>query len=119
MTAHPRRSSRFFRRPRAPKRATPDRARAGKVQVFPSRDRLPAMPKRHDRSHIDHFERHGWVLIERLLDETEIDAAHPGLFALYPTPKVFHAGAQDARSAAFTRRGNSVLGRKARPGDPA
>lgn len=24
------------------------------------------MEKRHNASHIDHFERHGWVLIERL-----------------------------------------------------
>ena len=60
------------------------------------------MEKRHNASHIDHFERHGWVLIERLLSEQEIDAAHPGLFALYPTPEEFHSAVPgDSRSAAF------------------
>jgi hypothetical protein len=53
-----------------------------------------------DQAHIDHFERHGWVLLERLLSADEIEAAYPGLFALYPTPEAFHAGA-DARTATF------------------
>src|SRR5262245_54825077 len=60
-----------------------------------------AMERRHSTSHLDHFERHGWVLIERLLSEQEIDAAHPGLFALYPTPEEFHSGTGDTRIAAF------------------
>ena len=58
------------------------------------------MERRHSLSHIDHFERHGWVLIERLLSEEEIAAAQAGLFALYPTPEQFHAG-EDSRVAAF------------------
>ncbi|MBV9330171.1 MAG: phytanoyl-CoA dioxygenase family protein, partial [Alphaproteobacteria bacterium] len=58
------------------------------------------MAKRHAAAHIEHFERHGWVLIERLLTEREIEAALPGLFSLYPTPESFHSGA-DARAAAY------------------
>ena len=58
------------------------------------------MERRHSDAHVEHFERHGWVLIERLLSEAEIDAAHPGLFQLYPTPEQFHAGG-DPRAAAF------------------
>ena len=56
---------------------------------------------RHAQAHSEHFERHGWVLIERLVDEPEIDAALPGLFELYPAPEAFHAGAADPRSDAF------------------
>lgn len=63
-----------------------------------------AMDARHTRSHIDHFNRHGWVLIERLLAEAEIDAAHPGLFDLYPTPEIFHADTNDPRNAAYRKR---------------
>lgn len=59
------------------------------------------MQPRHSDAHIAHFERHGWVLIERLLTDTEIDAAQPGLFQLYPTPEAFHAGADDPRIGAF------------------
>ncbi len=59
------------------------------------------MTARHTAEQIAHFERHGWVLIERLLGPDEIDAAYPGLFELYPTPEQFHAGAGDPRSAAF------------------
>jgi hypothetical protein len=59
-----------------------------------------AMGKRHTAADAAHFERHGWVLIERLLTETEIAAAQPGLFAQYPTPEDFHAGT-DARTRAF------------------
>jgi hypothetical protein len=58
------------------------------------------MEKRHKASHLEHFERHGWVLIERLLEAHEIEAACPGLFELYPTPEAFHSGA-DPRGAAF------------------
>ncbi len=58
------------------------------------------MQRRHSDTHVEHFERHGWVLIERLLREDEIDAASPGLFSLYPTPEAFHAGA-DPRAARF------------------
>jgi hypothetical protein len=57
--------------------------------------------KRHDPAHVEHFERHGWVLIEGLLGEDEVAAALPGLFSLYPTPATFHAGAADARAEAF------------------
>jgi len=57
------------------------------------------MHRRHNAEHVAHFQRHGWVLIENLLTASEIDAALPGLFELYPTPQAFHAG--DARSAAF------------------
>lgn len=53
------------------------------------------MQPRHTAAQIEHFQRHGWVLIERLLGEAEIDAAYPGLFSLYPTPEAFHAGAAD------------------------
>ena len=58
------------------------------------------MQRRHSPEHVAKFLRHGWVLIERLLGEAEIEAAYPGLFAIYPTPEAFHAGA-DPRSAAF------------------
>ncbi|HXQ11550.1 MAG TPA: phytanoyl-CoA dioxygenase family protein [Caulobacteraceae bacterium] len=58
------------------------------------------MDRRHTSAHVAHFERHGWVLIERLLGEAEIDAAHPGLFQLYPTPEQFRSGA-DPRVARF------------------
>ena len=58
------------------------------------------MDRRHADAHTQHFERHGWVVIERLLTEAEIEAAYPGLFGLYPTPEVFHAG-DDARIGAF------------------
>jgi hypothetical protein len=58
------------------------------------------MERRHKASHLEHFERHGWVLIERLLEAGEIEAACPGLFELYPTPEAFHSGA-DSRGAAF------------------
>lgn len=58
------------------------------------------MGKRHQSSDIDHFERHGWVLIEHLLTADEIEAAYPGLFTLYPTPEQFHAGS-DPRNVAF------------------
>ena len=59
------------------------------------------MQRRHNTAHVDHFERHGWVLIEQLLSPDEIEAAYPGLFDLYPTPESFHAGAPDPRIAAF------------------
>jgi hypothetical protein len=59
------------------------------------------MEQRHTAAQIEHFNRHGWVLIERLLSEAEIDAAHPGLFAIYPRPEDFHAGAPDPRIKAF------------------
>jgi hypothetical protein len=59
------------------------------------------MGARHTAEQTRHFNRHGWVLIERLLMPGEIDAAHPGLFELYPTPEQFHAGAPDPRSDAF------------------
>jgi len=58
------------------------------------------MEKRHSAGQIAHFETHGWVLIERLLDEAEIDAALPGLFEEYPTPTQFHSGT-DPLIAAF------------------
>ncbi len=58
------------------------------------------MDRRHTGAHVEHFERHGWVLMERLLNDVEIDAALPGLFQLYPTPEQFHAGA-DPRVARF------------------
>jgi hypothetical protein len=58
-------------------------------------------------AHIEHFERHGWVLIERLLSTAEIDAALPGLFELYPTPEAFHGGAADPRSDAFRQGGSA------------
>ena len=60
------------------------------------------MNARHTAAHAEHFERHGWVLIERLLTAAEIDAAHPGLFDLYPTPEQFHAGG-DPRAEVFRR----------------
>src|SRR5438128_1074148 len=50
---------------------------------------------------IERFERHGWVLIERLLGAGEIEAAYAGLFELYPTPEAFHAGGADGRANAF------------------
>ncbi|HEY2885719.1 MAG TPA: phytanoyl-CoA dioxygenase family protein [Rhizomicrobium sp.] len=59
------------------------------------------MDKRHTAEHLAHFTRHGWVLIEHLLTASEIDAALPALFELYPTPETFHAGASDPRSAAY------------------
>ena len=59
------------------------------------------MDARHTPDHVSHFERHGWVLIERLLTADEIDAALPGLFELYPTPEAFHAGMADPRATAF------------------
>jgi hypothetical protein len=59
------------------------------------------MDRRHTSAHVDHFERHGWVLVERLLSEAEIEAALPGLFALYPTPEAFHGGDADPRSEVF------------------
>jgi len=49
------------------------------------------MDARHAAAHVEHFERHGWVLIERLLSDAEVEAAYPGLFSLYPTPQAFHA----------------------------
>jgi hypothetical protein len=58
------------------------------------------MERRHASIHVEHFERHGWVLIERLLSAGEIDAAQSGPFQLYPTPEQFHAGA-DPRGARF------------------
>jgi len=60
------------------------------------------MNARHTTAHAEHFERHGWVLIDRLLTEAEIDAAYPGLFRLYPTPEQFHAGG-DPRAEVFLR----------------
>jgi hypothetical protein len=57
-------------------------------------------PARHTANQIAHFQRHGWVLMERLLTVAEIEAALPGLFQLYPTPEAFHAG-EDARIAAY------------------
>jgi hypothetical protein len=65
------------------------------------------MAKRHDTSHIEHVKRHGWVLIERLLEEGEIDAAQSGLFALYPRPEEFHSGAGDPRSGIFRKGGDA------------
>jgi hypothetical protein len=59
------------------------------------------MDARHTAAHAAHFEEHGWVLVERLLTEAEIEAASPGLFALYPTPEAFHAGGGDPRIATF------------------
>jgi hypothetical protein len=74
-----------------------------------------AMEARHSNSHIDHFERHGWVLIERLLTEPEIDAALPGLFTLYPTPEEFHSNADDSRIATFRDRADAPSNRGADP----
>lgn len=59
------------------------------------------MERRHSLANIEHFERHGWVLIEGLLRVEEIDAAHQGLFEIYPTPEAFHSAAPDPRIAAF------------------
>jgi Phytanoyl-CoA dioxygenase (PhyH) len=59
------------------------------------------MGRRHTEGQIQHFQRHGSVLIEGLLRADEIDAAHAGLFQLYPTPEQFHAGAPDPRIDAF------------------
>src|SRR5690348_2169559 len=59
------------------------------------------MQPRHTPEHARHFRQHGWVLIERLLGEADVDAALPGLFALYPTPEAFHAGGPDPRIQAF------------------
>jgi hypothetical protein len=59
------------------------------------------MQPRHAAAHVEHFERHGWVLIPSLLAEAEIDAAHPGLFELYPRPEEFHAGVADPRGEVF------------------
>lgn len=56
---------------------------------------------RHDDGQIEHFRRHGWVLIEGLLRPDEIDAAYPGLFSVYPTPEAFHAGQSEFRSEGF------------------
>ncbi len=57
------------------------------------------MRPRHTAAQIEHFETHGWVLIERLLEAGEIEAALPDLFKLYPTPEEFHSG--DPRGAKF------------------
>jgi hypothetical protein len=65
------------------------------------------MEPRHTAAHVEHFERHGWVLIPRLLSEAEIDAAHPGLFELYPRPEDFHAGDADPRSEVFRQGGDA------------
>ncbi len=51
---------------------------------------------------VEHFERHGWLLAERLVPAAEIEAALPGLFQIYPTPEQFHAGV-DPRGEAFRR----------------
>jgi hypothetical protein len=59
------------------------------------------MDARHTAAQAAHFQRHGWVLIERLLSDAEIEAAYAGLFELYPTPEEFHAAAPDPRAAAF------------------
>ncbi len=59
------------------------------------------MGQRHTAAQIEHFQRHGWVLIERLLSADEIEGAYPGLFQLYPTPEQFHSGAADPRSDRF------------------
>lgn len=64
---------------------------------------MAAMGRRHSPSDVEHFERHGWVLIDRLLGEDEIAAAQKGLFAIYPTPEAFHGGAGDSRIGAFRR----------------
>jgi hypothetical protein len=56
---------------------------------------------RHTADHVGHFATHGWVLIEKLVTDDEIAAAHPGLFSLYPTPQAFHAG--DEGGAAFRK----------------
>src|SRR6185437_4237842 len=69
------------------------------------------MDRRHNAGHVEHFERHGWVLIPRLLTEAEIDAAHPGLFDLYPRPDDFHAGTADSRSEVFRRGGDAAANR--------
>ncbi|HEX2592632.1 MAG TPA: phytanoyl-CoA dioxygenase family protein [Rhizomicrobium sp.] len=61
------------------------------------------MDRRHAPTDLSHFERHGWVLIENLLRPDEIEAAYPGLFALYPTPEQYHGGADDPRAAAFRK----------------
>ena len=66
------------------------------------------MDARHSAEHVDHFERHGWVLIPSLLTKAEIDAAHPGLFALYPRPDAFHAGVADPRSEVFRQGGEAA-----------
>ncbi len=58
------------------------------------------MDKRHNASHVEHFQRHGWVLIERLLNADEIGAVQKGLFEIYPTPEAFHAGT-DPRAKAY------------------
>ena len=59
------------------------------------------MDARHSPSHVEHFEQHGWVLIERLLREDEVAAAYTGLFQLYPAPEIFHGSTSDSRIAAF------------------
>ena len=59
------------------------------------------MDRRHSPEHIEHFERHGWVLIEGLLRADEIEAAYPGLFEIYPTPEAFHASEADPRASVF------------------
>src|SRR5215469_3147286 len=68
----------------------------------------------HTPVHIDHFRRHGWVLIENLVDRAEIDAAHKGLFEIYPTPEDFHAG-KDPRERAYRDGSDSPLNQG---GDP-
>jgi len=68
----------------------------------------------HDAAHIDHFRRHGWVLIENLIDTAEIDAAHTGLFELYPTPEAFHAG-NDPRERAYRDGAESPLNQGSDP----
>src|SRR6516164_6102945 len=62
---------------------------------------MAPMERRHTAEHVERFRRHGWVLIEALVSQGEIDAAQPDLFALYPTPQAFHAAAPDPRSDPF------------------
>lgn len=74
------------------------------------------MGKRHATAHCDHFEQHGWVLIERLLETQEIERAYPGLFELYPTPEIFHSGDPDPMSSRFDTRRRRRLTRVRRGG---
>jgi hypothetical protein len=46
----------------------------------------------------------GWVLVENLIPTEVIDAAAGDLGNVYPPPEVFHAGADDPRSRAFSAR---------------
>jgi hypothetical protein len=66
------------------------------------------MDRRHAPTDLSHFERHGWVLIENLLRSDEIEAAHPGLFDLYPTPEQYHGGSTDPRAEAFRKGVNAA-----------